>query len=239
MCKALSIVPDTWKGLNKLTLLLKRISVYSAAGSLFISFPTQPSPGWEPLLLFIKLHWKLLKVLVAQSCLTLWDPVDCSLPGSSIHGIFQVRGLEWGVFPFSRVRVLVLDPQLTAQYQEWHHHLQVVWSWLSESRSFGLSYFSCWENNMYQIGLLWISNGTVGMKVLSMVWRSGPAWWKRLWFRPVISQPRIYGPPLPLPHPTECQCDLLSLIFSVNLHLVEDCIMTSKIAKIFPGRKGP
>ena len=45
MCKTLSIVPDTWKGLNKLKLLLKRISVYSAPGSLFISFPTRPSPG--------------------------------------------------------------------------------------------------------------------------------------------------------------------------------------------------
>ena len=33
---------------------------------------------------------------VAQSCPTLSDPMDCSLPGSSIHGIFQARVLEWG-----------------------------------------------------------------------------------------------------------------------------------------------
>ena len=33
---------------------------------------------------------------VAQSCLTLNDPMDCSLPGSSTHGIFQARVLEWG-----------------------------------------------------------------------------------------------------------------------------------------------
>ena len=33
---------------------------------------------------------------VAQSCLTLRDPMDCSLPGSPIHGIFQARVLEWG-----------------------------------------------------------------------------------------------------------------------------------------------
>ena len=32
---------------------------------------------------------------VAQSCLTLYGPMDCSLPGSSIHGIFQARVLEW------------------------------------------------------------------------------------------------------------------------------------------------
>ena len=33
---------------------------------------------------------------VAQSCPTLCDPMDCSLPGSSIHGVFQARVLEWG-----------------------------------------------------------------------------------------------------------------------------------------------
>ena len=33
---------------------------------------------------------------VTQSCLTLSNPMDCSLPGSSIHGIFQARVLEWG-----------------------------------------------------------------------------------------------------------------------------------------------
>ena len=41
-------------------------------------------------------------MLLAKSCLTLPDPVDCSLPGSSIHGILQVRVLEWVAFPFSR-----------------------------------------------------------------------------------------------------------------------------------------
>ena len=38
---------------------------------------------------------------VAQSCPTLSDLVDCSLPGSSIHGIFQARVLEWGAIAFS------------------------------------------------------------------------------------------------------------------------------------------
>ena len=38
---------------------------------------------------------------VAQSCLTLGDPMDCSLPGSSIHGIFQARVLEWDAIAFS------------------------------------------------------------------------------------------------------------------------------------------
>ena len=39
---------------------------------------------------------------VAQSCPTLRNPIDCSLPGSSVHGIFQARALEWGVIAFSR-----------------------------------------------------------------------------------------------------------------------------------------
>ena len=38
----------------------------------------------------------------AQSCLTLSDPMDCSPPGSSVHGIFQARVLEWGAIAFSR-----------------------------------------------------------------------------------------------------------------------------------------
>ena len=44
---------------------------------------------------------------VAQSCLTHSDPMDCSLPGSSVHGIFQARVLEWGAIAFS----LYLDYQ--------------------------------------------------------------------------------------------------------------------------------
>ena len=38
---------------------------------------------------------------VTQLCLTLSDPMDCSLPGSSIPGIFQARVLEWGAIAFS------------------------------------------------------------------------------------------------------------------------------------------
>ena len=39
---------------------------------------------------------------VAQSCLTLCNPMDCSLPGSSVHGIFQAIVLEWIAISFSR-----------------------------------------------------------------------------------------------------------------------------------------
>ena len=40
---------------------------------------------------------------VTQSCPTLSDPMDCSLPGSSAHGIFQARVLEWGAIAFSGI----------------------------------------------------------------------------------------------------------------------------------------
>ena len=44
---------------------------------------------------------------VALSCPTLRDPMDYSLPGSSIHGIFQARVLEWGAIAFSGRKRLV------------------------------------------------------------------------------------------------------------------------------------
>ena len=41
---------------------------------------------------------------VAQSCPTLSDPMDCRRPGSSVHGIFQARVLEWGAIAFSKIK---------------------------------------------------------------------------------------------------------------------------------------
>ena len=51
---------------------------------------------------------------VTQSCLTLRDPMDCSLPGSSAHGIFQARVLEWGAIAFSThsIRNLIPWPEM-------------------------------------------------------------------------------------------------------------------------------
>ena len=65
---------------------------------------------------------------VAQSCPTLRDPMDCSLPGSSIHGIFQARVLEWGAIAFSalmnsKTKWLLLVAQLVknppAMWETW------------------------------------------------------------------------------------------------------------------------
>ena len=46
---------------------------------------------------------------VSQSCPTLSDPMDRSLPGSSIHGIFQARVLEWGAIAFSDFKYKALN----------------------------------------------------------------------------------------------------------------------------------
>ena len=56
---------------------------------------------------------------VAQLCPTLCDPMDCSLPGSSVCGIFQARVLEWGAIAFSDVNV---------QWEVKEHH--PYWPWL-------------------------------------------------------------------------------------------------------------
>ena len=48
-----------------------------------------------------------MKVKV-KSCPTLSDPMDCSLPASSVHGIFQARILEWVVIAFSVIELLVV-----------------------------------------------------------------------------------------------------------------------------------
>ena len=72
-----------------------------SAQELCVLDPLRPPPvylfGWS---------WSVssivVGVLVALSCLTLCDPMDCSLPGSSAHGILQARILEWVAIPSSR-----------------------------------------------------------------------------------------------------------------------------------------
>ena len=53
---------------------------------------------------------------VAQSCPTPSDPMDCSPPGSSVHGIFQARVLEWGAIAFSAIYG-------SCQSEAFHHSL--------------------------------------------------------------------------------------------------------------------
>ena len=66
-------------------------------------FPTQGlNPGFPHCRrILYQLSHKGSRVKVAQSCLTLCNPMDCSLPGSSVYEILQARILEWVVVPFS------------------------------------------------------------------------------------------------------------------------------------------
>jgi len=58
---------------------------------------------------------------VAQSHPTLRDPMDCSLPGSSVHGIFQARVLEWSAIAFSDTStILQLKKKKTIHESEWN-----------------------------------------------------------------------------------------------------------------------
>ena len=60
---------------------------------------------------------------VVQLCPTPGDPMDCSLPGSSIHGIFQARVLEWGAIAFSDVI------SRESLYSELQMSLSMKWVW--------------------------------------------------------------------------------------------------------------
>ena len=62
---------------------------------------------------------------VAQSCLTLCDPMDCSLLGSSVHGIFQARILEWVAISFSRVSFW---PRYRTQVSHIADRLDTIWA---------------------------------------------------------------------------------------------------------------
>ena len=96
----------------------------AAAAKSLQSCLTQCDPRWQPIRLLcpwdspgkntgVGCHFLLqcMKVKseseVAQSCPTLSDPMDCSLPGSSVHGIFQARVLEWGAIAFSVISIRI------------------------------------------------------------------------------------------------------------------------------------
>ena len=64
---------------------------------------------------------------VAQSCPTLCNPMDCSPPGSSIHGIFQARVLEWGAIAFSGITAYLLLKWPQASFCQHGIHLISLW----------------------------------------------------------------------------------------------------------------
>ena len=63
---------------------------------------------------------------VAQSCPTLSDPMDCSPPGSSVHGIFQARVLEWGAIAFSDIHTTIYKTDKQQGPTVWHREPYLV-----------------------------------------------------------------------------------------------------------------
>ena len=63
---------------------------------------------------------------VAQSWPTLSDPMDCSLPGSSVHGIFQARILEWGAIAFSIRDHILLSKNSFMVYYNNDYYLRII-----------------------------------------------------------------------------------------------------------------
>ena len=89
------------------TLLFNEIGLFSFYFSMFVktafisTLLSVGCKGWSPLYkAWIK--GLCLHAMSLQSCLTLCDPMDCSPPGTSVHGIFQARILEWIAMPSSR-----------------------------------------------------------------------------------------------------------------------------------------
>ena len=74
-------------------------------------------------------HQTLLLLSVTQSCPTLCDPMDCSLPGSSVHGISQAAILEWVAVSFSRL----IDKQNWGK-RELQISIQCSWKWKSRRK---------------------------------------------------------------------------------------------------------
>ena len=74
------------------------IRVFSNESVLHIRWPKY----WSFSLLLAWFVLNIYRGLCAPSCPTLCDPIDCSPPGSSVHGIFQARILEWVAISFSR-----------------------------------------------------------------------------------------------------------------------------------------
>ena len=72
-----------------------------------------------------------VKVLVAQSCLTLCDPMDYNLPGSSVHGIPQARILEWVASSFSRGPYWPRDGTCVSYIGRWILYHWTTWETLS------------------------------------------------------------------------------------------------------------
>ena len=110
---------------------------------------------------------------VAQSCLTLRDHMDCSLPGSSVHGIFQARVLEWGNTPGQRQKLMTFPseqgPCRNASSQCWVFcHCKLLESpWTEQDTANAITGSLKWGKTQVLRGL-WAQEATGGRGQLQM-----------------------------------------------------------------------
>ena len=92
---------------------------------------------------------------VAQSCPTLSDPMDCSLPGFSAHGIFQARVLEWGqsFSVVNKTKVVVF-----LEFSCFFYDPANVGNLMSGFSAFFKSSWSIWKNDVKTIQKHWITS---------------------------------------------------------------------------------
>ena len=89
---------------------------------------------------------------VTQSCLTLSDPMDHSLPGSSVHGIFQTRVLEWAAIAFSKPFELDLEKRHIVLDSSFHiRPLYAPWLTLLECNAYQNTHQCCAQSP----GMFW------------------------------------------------------------------------------------
>ena len=98
--------------------------------------------------------------MLLQLCPTLRDSVDCSLPGSSVHGIFQARVLEWGAIAFSRC----WSSNTLATSCEELTHWKRPWCWerLKAAGEVGKREWDGWMVSSTQWKWVWTNSGSEG-----------------------------------------------------------------------------
>ena len=96
---------------------------------------------------------------VTQSRLTLSNPMDCSLPGSSVHGIFQARVLEWGAIAFSLEEPVIKNPLGTSLMVHWlRPHLSMSGMWVQSLVRKLRFYMLCGQNAKTRNQSIFVTN---------------------------------------------------------------------------------
>ena len=120
--------------------------------------------------LAVHVSWWKSESEVAQLCPTLWDCMDCSLPGSSVHGIFQTRILKWVAISFSRRSSLPKDWTQVShivgrRFTVWAtRELPSWWDYTLSQSSAILRYSPPWKKAqwtqwIFMLGIVWHIGG--------------------------------------------------------------------------------